>query len=113
MRGPGGSSSAVSPWVGGQRPSGFDDDELIEPGSRSPGRLYRVFLLYHQLRLLYRLDDPTLAPAHLTAWLAWASDPGSSRSSGSPAPVPCQGFETGRAADGVWQLSRGQAGAWV
>jgi transposase len=36
-------------------------------------RLYRAFLLYHQLRLLYRLEDPALAPAHLTAWLAWAS----------------------------------------
>jgi transposase len=36
-------------------------------------RLYRAFLLYHQLRLLYRLDDPALVPAHLKAWLAWAS----------------------------------------
>jgi transposase len=36
-------------------------------------RLYRAFLLYHELRLLYRLDDPALAPAHLKAWLAWAS----------------------------------------
>ena len=23
--------------------------------------------------MLYRLDDPALAPAHLDAWLAWAS----------------------------------------
>src|SRR4051795_4070552 len=36
-------------------------------------RLYRAFLLYHQLRLLYALDDPQLAPAHLDAWLGWAS----------------------------------------
>jgi transposase len=36
-------------------------------------RLYRAFLLYHQLRLLYALDDPTLAPAHLDAWLRWAA----------------------------------------
>ena len=36
-------------------------------------RLYRAFLLYHQLRLLYALEDPTLAPAHLDAWLGWAS----------------------------------------
>ena len=36
-------------------------------------RLYRAFLLYHQLRQLYALEDPTLAPAHLDAWLAWAS----------------------------------------
>ena len=36
-------------------------------------RLYRAFLLYHQLRLLYDLKDPSLAPAHLDAWLAWAA----------------------------------------
>ncbi len=36
-------------------------------------RLYKAFLLYHELRLLYQLDDPTLAPAHLDAWLHWAS----------------------------------------
>jgi transposase len=36
-------------------------------------RLYRAFLLREELRLLYHLDDPTLAPEHLDAWLAWAS----------------------------------------
>lgn len=36
-------------------------------------RLYRSFLLYTQLRLLYCLEDPALAPAHLDAWLTWAS----------------------------------------
>ncbi|HEX3276995.1 MAG TPA: transposase [Thermoleophilaceae bacterium] len=35
--------------------------------------LYRAFLLREELRLLYQLDDPPLAPAHLDAWLAWAS----------------------------------------
>jgi transposase len=35
--------------------------------------LYRAFLLKEELRLLYQLEDPTLAPAHLDAWLAWAS----------------------------------------
>jgi transposase len=35
--------------------------------------LYRAFLLKEELRLLYQLDDPTLAPAHLDAWLAWAT----------------------------------------
>jgi transposase len=35
--------------------------------------LYRAFLLREELRLLYHLDDPSLAPAHLDAWLAWAS----------------------------------------
>ena len=36
-------------------------------------RLYRAFLLKEELRLLYHLKDPTLAQAHLDAWLAWAS----------------------------------------
>jgi transposase len=35
--------------------------------------LYRAFLLREELRLLYHLPDPTLAPAHLDAWLTWAS----------------------------------------
>jgi Transposase len=35
-------------------------------------RLHRAFLLREELRL-YQLDDPELAPAHLDAWLAWAS----------------------------------------
>ena len=36
-------------------------------------RLYRAYLLKEQLRALYHLDDPGHAPAHLAAWLAWAS----------------------------------------
>ena len=35
--------------------------------------LYRAFLLKEELRLLYHLERPALAPAHLDAWLAWAS----------------------------------------
>ncbi len=35
--------------------------------------LYRGFLLKEELRLIYGLEDPRLAPAHLDAWLAWAS----------------------------------------
>jgi transposase len=35
--------------------------------------MFRAFLLKEELRLLYRLEDPSLAPAHLDAWLAWAS----------------------------------------
>ena len=35
--------------------------------------LYRAFLLKEELRLLYHVDDPALAPEHLDAWLAWAS----------------------------------------
>src|SRR4051794_411855 len=36
-------------------------------------RPYRAFLLREELRLLYHLPDPELAPAHLDAWLAWAT----------------------------------------
>jgi transposase len=35
--------------------------------------LYRAFLLKEELRVLYQLEDPELAPEHLDAWLAWAS----------------------------------------
>jgi transposase len=35
--------------------------------------LYRAFLLKEELRVLYQLEDPTLAPEHLDAWLTWAS----------------------------------------
>ena len=40
---------------------------------RENQRLYRAYLLREELRLLYHLPDPELAPAHLDAWLAWAS----------------------------------------
>jgi transposase len=40
---------------------------------RENRRLYRAFLLREELRLLYHLDDPALAPAHLDAWLTWAT----------------------------------------
>ncbi len=35
--------------------------------------LYRAFLLKEELRVLYQLEDPALAPEHLDAWLSWAS----------------------------------------
>jgi len=35
--------------------------------------MFRAFLLKEELRLLYHLEDPALAPAHLGACLAWAS----------------------------------------
>jgi len=35
--------------------------------------MFRAFLLKEELRLLYQLEDSALAPAHLDAWLAWAS----------------------------------------
>jgi transposase len=40
---------------------------------RANKRLYRAFLLKEELRLLYHLEDRSLADAHLAAWLAWAS----------------------------------------
>jgi transposase len=36
-------------------------------------RMYRAFILKEELRLLYHLPDPTTAPKHLEAWLAWAT----------------------------------------
>jgi transposase len=36
-------------------------------------RLYRAFLLKEELRMLYHLEDPSLAEEHLRSWLAWAS----------------------------------------
>jgi transposase len=42
----------------------------VQQANRS---LYRAFLLREELRLLYHLPNPELAPAHLDAWLAWAS----------------------------------------
>jgi transposase len=41
--------------------------------SHANKRLYRAFLLKEELRLIYHLEDPTLAPDHLDAWLGWAS----------------------------------------
>jgi transposase len=35
--------------------------------------MFRAFPLKEELRPLYQLKDPTLAPAHLAAWLAWAA----------------------------------------
>jgi len=35
--------------------------------------MFRAFLLKEELRVLYQLEDPSLAPALLDAWLAWAS----------------------------------------
>ncbi len=42
----------------------------VQQANRS---LYRAFLLKEELRALYHLEDPAMAPAHLAAWLAWAS----------------------------------------
>jgi transposase len=75
------SHSATGRWVKGTRWSLLKAPERQTVGQLATlwevqtenRRLYRAFLLREELRLLYHLDDPRLAPAHLDAWLAWAS----------------------------------------
>jgi transposase len=47
--------------------------QLLAEVQQANRSLYRAFLLKEELRLLYQLDRPELAPEHLDAWLAWAS----------------------------------------
>src|SRR2546425_12930288 len=47
--------------------------QLLAEVQRANNALYRAFLLKEELRLLYRLERYALAPAHLDAWLDWAS----------------------------------------
>jgi transposase len=47
--------------------------ELLAEVQKANRSLYRAFLLKEELRLIYSLERPALAPAHLDAWLAWAS----------------------------------------
>jgi transposase len=75
------SHTATGRWVKGTRWSLLKAPERQTVGQlatlwevqQANRRLYRAFLLREELRLLYQLDDPALAPAHLDAWLAWAS----------------------------------------
>ncbi len=75
------SETAGGKWVKGVRwsllkaPERQSIDQLAALGevSLANRRLFRAFLLKEELRLLYHLDDPALAPEHLAAWLAWAS----------------------------------------
>jgi len=68
-------------WIKGTRwsllksPEKQTIDQLAKLGEVQQANkpLYRAFLLKEELRLLYQLEDPTLAPAHLDAWLIWAS----------------------------------------
>lgn len=46
---------------------------LLGEVARANEPMFRAFLLKEELRLLYQLEDPALAPTHLDAWLAWAS----------------------------------------
>lgn len=45
---------------------------LAQVGHANKG-LFRGFLLKEELRMLYHLDDPSMAEAHLDGWLSWAS----------------------------------------
>jgi transposase len=75
------SHTATGRWVKGTRwsllkaPERQTLGQLATLGEVQQGntRLYRAFLLREELRLLYHLDDPRLAPAHLDARLAWAA----------------------------------------
>jgi len=75
------SKTAGGKWVKGVRwsllkaPERQSISQLAALGevSLANRRLFRAFLLKEQLRLLYHLDDPALAPEHLAAWLGWAS----------------------------------------
>jgi transposase len=75
------SKTATGKWIKGTRwsllksPEKQTIDQLAKLGEVQQANkpLYRAFLLKEELRLLYQLEDPTLAPAHLDAWLTWAS----------------------------------------
>ncbi len=74
------SHTETGKWVKGTRwsllkaPERQSVRQLAKLGEvqRHNRRLYRAFPLKEELRLLYQLDDPALAPAHLDAWLRWA-----------------------------------------
>jgi Transposase len=75
------SHTATGRWVKGTRWSLLKAPErqtlgqlaTLDEVQQANSRLYRAFLLREELRLLYHLANPALAPAHLDAWLAWAS----------------------------------------
>ena len=75
------SHTKAGKWIKGTRwsllksPEKQTIDQLAKLGEVQQANrpLYRAFLLKEELRLLYHLDDPGLAPAHLDSWLTWAS----------------------------------------
>jgi transposase len=62
-------------WVLLKAPEKLTDQQrLVLSEIQAANRpVYRGYMLKEQLRALDQLEDPTLAPAHLEAWLAWAS----------------------------------------
>ena len=62
-------------WALRKAPENLTDRQRIALAQvqQTNAQLFRAYLLKEQLRALYHLDDRTQAPAHLDAWLAWAS----------------------------------------
>jgi len=85
-------------WVKGTRwsllksPEKQTIDQLAKLGEVQQANrpLYRAFLLKEELRLLYHLEDPSLAPEHLDAGLTWAQPfpPGAVRQARAHHPPP-------------------------
>ena len=46
---------------------------LLSEAQQATKPMFRAFVLKEELRLLYQLDDPRLAPQHLDPWRAWPS----------------------------------------
>jgi transposase len=75
------SHTPTGKWIKGTRwsllksPEKQTIDQLAKLGEVQQANrpLYRAFLLKEELRVLYQLEDPALSPAHLDAWLTWAS----------------------------------------
>ena len=75
------SHTKTGKWIKGTRWSLLKSPEKQTPGKlallgevqQANKPMFRAFLLKEELRLLYQLEDRSLAPAHLDAWLAWAS----------------------------------------
>ena len=75
------SHTAKGRWIKGTRwsllksPEKQNDEQLalLAEVQNANKPLYRAFLLKEELRVLYQLENPALAPQHLDAWLAWAS----------------------------------------
>jgi transposase len=75
------SHTPAGKWIKGTRwsllktPEKQTIDQLAKLGEVQQANrpLYRAFLLKEELRVLYQLEDLTLAPAHIDAWLTWAS----------------------------------------
>ena len=62
-------------WALRKAPENLTDRQRLALAAvqQTNAQLFRAYLLKEQLRALYHLDDPSHAPAHLDAWLAWAS----------------------------------------